>query len=99
MTEKPQPTLPTRDPDGEFHSFQTWVCKAASWIGGTNPLCADAKGRICRNGGDFMRAEKEGTFPVRFWYGEGSLTPAQQRKAKRDHKAAMKLMYPWRTYA
>jgi hypothetical protein len=45
------------------------------------------------------RAEKEGTFPVRFWYGEGSLTPAQQRKAKRDHKAAMKLMYPWRTYA
>lgn len=77
-------TLPTREPDGAFNDFLTWVNKAASWIGGTNPLCADAKGRVCRNGGDFMRARDEGTFPVSFWYGEGGQTEAQQRKAKRD---------------
>lgn len=27
-------------------------------------LCFDAKGRICRCGGDFMRARDEGTFPI-----------------------------------
>lgn len=89
-------TIPSREPDGEFSCFQTWVCKAASWIGGTNPLCADAKDRVCRNGADFMRARDEGAFPVRFWYGEGGQTLAEQRKAKINHKAAMKLMYPWR---
>ena len=28
-----------RVPDGAFASFQQWVIKATSWIGGTNPLC------------------------------------------------------------
>lgn len=27
-------------------------------------LCFDQKGRRCRNGGDFKRAEEEGAFPV-----------------------------------
>lgn len=88
--------MPTREPDGEFRCFQEWVCKAVSWIGGTNPLCVDAKNRVCRNGGDFKRAEAENAFPVRFWYGDGGQSTAQQRKTKRDHKAAMKLNYPWR---
>lgn len=74
--------IPEREADGEFTSFEEWVNKATSWIGGTNPLCADALGRRCRIGADFMRADAEGTFPVRFWYGEGGQTAAQQRKSR-----------------
>lgn len=88
--------LPKRQHDGEFNTFETWVCKATSWIGGTNPLCADAKDRICRNGGDMMRARDEGAFPVRFWLGDGPETPKQQRASIRDAKKAMRLQYPWR---
>jgi hypothetical protein len=88
--------IPEREPDGQFTSFQQWVNKATSWIGGTNPLCADAQGRICRIGGDFMRARDENAFPVRFWYGEGPLTPAQHRKSIRQAKQALRLQYPWR---
>lgn len=29
-------------------------------------ICIDAKGRLCRNGGDFARARDEGAFPVRW---------------------------------
>lgn len=79
---KHEPTLPTREADGEFVSFQQWVDKAASWIGGTNPLCADAQGRVCRCGGDMMRARDEGAFPVRFWFGEGGQTAKQQRRSR-----------------
>ena len=88
--------IPDRDPDGQFHCFQTWVNKAVSWIGGTNPMCVDAKGRRCRIGADFMRARDDGSFPVRFWYGEGGQTEAEQRKAKAAHRRAMRLHYPWR---
>lgn len=88
--------LPDRKPDGDFSSFETWVCKAASWIGGTNPLCVDAKDHVCKSGADMQRARDEGAFPVRFWHGEGDQTPKEQRKARRSHKAAMKLNYPWR---
>lgn len=45
-----------------------------------------------------MRAEKENAFPIRFWYGEGGQTFKEQRKAKVNHKAAMRLMYPWAQY-
>jgi len=89
-------SLPAREPDGQFNSFIEWCNKASSWIGGTNPLCADAKDRVCENGGHFMRARDEAAFPVRFWFGAGNKTQAQQSKAKRDHLAAMKLNYPWR---
>ncbi len=70
--------------------------KATSWIGGTNPLCADARDRICLIGRDFMLARDENAFPVRFWFGEGSLTPAQHRKSIRATKRTMRLLYPWR---
>lgn len=88
--------VPDRPADGEFWSFQTWVCKATSWIGGTNPKCVDAFGRRCLIGKDFMIADEQGAFPVRFWFGEGGQSAAEQRKAKADHKRAMKLHYPWR---
>ena len=92
----PQTILPDRKPDGEFATFATWVNKATSWIGGENALCADAKGRVCRNGGDFMWARDEEAFPVRFWLGAGPETPAEQRRSQRAAARAMRLHYPWR---
>ena len=80
MDDVQKTTLPSREADGEFHTFETWVNKATSWIGGTNPLCADAQGRICRSGGDMMRARDEGTFPVRFWFDEGGQSAREQRR-------------------
>lgn len=83
MSDKPTPpTLPARKPDGQFDSFQTWVNKAVSWIGGTNPLCADAKDRVCNNGWDMMRARDEAAFPVRFWLNEDSRTTGYPRRAE-----------------
>lgn len=86
-------TLPARDADGELTSFEQWVNKATSWIGGTNALCADARGRVCRNGGDMMRARDEGAFPVRFWHGEGGQTikvQSRNRAAARRSLGAFK---------
>lgn len=89
--------LPDRPHDGEFYCFQMWVNKATSWIGGTNPLCADAKNRICRNGADMMRARDEDAFPVRFWFGEGPIkTKKELRKSQAVARKAMKLQYLWR---
>lgn len=88
--------IPSRTPDGQFDTFATWVNKATSWIGGTNPLCVDTKDRVCRCGADFMRARDEGAFPVRFWFGEGGETFKQQAKSERLYRRAMRLHYPWR---
>lgn len=74
--------LPEREPDGEFNCFMTWVTKATSWIGGTNPLCADAQGRICRCGADMQRAHDEAAFPVRYWFGEGNQTVKEQKRSR-----------------
>jgi hypothetical protein len=89
--------LPTRPADGEFTTFQEWVNKATSWIGGTNPLCADAKNRICTRGADMQRAHDEGAFPVRFWFGAGPIkTQKEMRKSQAAARKALKLQYPWR---
>ncbi len=88
--------IPTREPDGQFTSMTNWINKATSWIGGENALCVDAKDRICRNGGDFQRAENEGAFPIRFYYGAGGESPTEQRRSVRRAKATMKMNYPWR---
>jgi hypothetical protein len=74
--------LPQREHDGEFLSFEQWVNKATSWIGGTNPLCVDAQERICRSGGDMMRARDEGAFPVRFWWNEGGRSARERRRCR-----------------
>jgi hypothetical protein len=87
MTQKT--TLPAREADGAFRTFDEWVNKATSWIGGTNPLCADAKDRVCRNGGDMMRARDEGAFPVRFWFGEGGQTAKEQRECRSAARRSM----------
>lgn len=51
---------PEGDPDGSFRSFQEWVSKAESWIGGTGAKCFDAKDRRCRIGADMQRARDKG---------------------------------------
>lgn len=60
-----------REPNGEaqgmFRSHSEWVNKASSWIGHTGMKCYDAKGRRCRKGSDFARAERENAFPVKFY--------------------------------
>ncbi len=91
-------TIPARKPDGEFTSMSQWINKATSWIGGMNALCVDARDRICSCGADFQRAENDGAFPIRFYYGEGGETPAQQRQSIARAKRALKLQYPWRNY-
>lgn len=60
-------TMPEGEPDGSFRSFNTWVSKAASWIGWTGARCYDTQGRPCRTGEDMMRARDEDAFPV-VWY-------------------------------
>jgi hypothetical protein len=95
--ESPSGALPSRPHDGQFASFTQWVNKATSWIGGTNPLCADARGRICRNGADMMRARDEDAFPARYWFDEGPrVAPKDRREDQAAHHKAMKLQYPWR---
>lgn len=53
---------------GTFTTFDTWVNKAASWLGGfpksEKIVCVDKEGNTCTNGADFMRADKDGLFPV-----------------------------------
>jgi protein gp37 len=63
----------------EFTSYQQWVSKASSWLGGVSGgglrykkpedvVCVDSVGRLCLRGEGFMRADQEGTFPVRWHY-------------------------------
>lgn len=68
------------NPDEQcFYTFGQWVNKASKWLtlhpryneGIDYPephpfkaTCFDAKGRLCRNGKDFMRARDEDAFPV-----------------------------------
>lgn len=62
---------------GEFKDFNDWVNFAANRLTGTcdpmmgnevSAICVDAIGRRCSIGAHFMRAQKEGTFPVRFFW-------------------------------
>jgi protein gp37 len=59
----------------QFRSFEHWVNKAQSWLGGVSggglrhkkpddAFCIDQRGRMLRVGLDFMRARDEGAFPV-----------------------------------
>lgn len=54
----------------QFDTFLEWVNKAPSWLtrrgSEIRAICYDTKGRVCRIGGDFMRARDEDAFPVRW---------------------------------
>jgi protein gp37 len=58
-----------------FTTYNEWVNKARSWLGGISgggtkykeperAVCVDTQGRVCHIGRDFIRAREEGTFPV-----------------------------------
>jgi hypothetical protein len=64
---RPHP-LENFDKAGEFASFEQWVNKARSWIGGRGAICVDAKGRICGIGAHFMWARDENAFPVAYYF-------------------------------
>lgn len=64
---------------GEFTTFDDWVNTATRKLanrtcetsGCTMPvpaMCVDTKGRRCYQGGDFMRARDDGSFPVRYFW-------------------------------
>lgn len=59
----------------QFRTFEEWCNKASTWLT-SHPqyherffraICFDSKGRICSSGSDFMRADKDGAFPV-YWF-------------------------------
>lgn len=63
-------TITDRIKLGEFADMDDWVRRANRVIGGLDCICVDALGRECLTGKEFMRAEKEGTFPVSYWISE-----------------------------
>jgi hypothetical protein len=62
--------------EGEFSDFHDWVSFASKWLTVAtdsngmplSAICVDTLGRRCANGGDFMRARDEDTFPVRYFF-------------------------------
>lgn len=53
-----------------FNTFSSWVNHASSWLRGhrsSQIVCMDTQNRICEIGADFMRADKEGTFPIKVY--------------------------------
>lgn len=44
-------------------------------------LCFDQQGRRCRNGSDFMRATKEGTYPI-WWIWPDQIADAMMERRK-----------------
>lgn len=88
--------IPNRKPDGQWETFQSWVIYATRDIGGMNSVCYDRIGRRCKNGGHFMLADKESTFPVSFWHGEGGKSKREQEKDRKRSARIIKLNNPWR---
>lgn len=87
-------TPPAREADGKWVSEGDWINRAARDIGGMNALCVDTKNRACRIGAHFMRATTEGTYPIRFWYGEGGETKAEQRRSQAASRRYMRMRHP-----
>lgn len=68
----------SRESEIQFNNYEHWCAKARSWLGGISGggtrykqpergVCVDTAGSICTIGGDFMRADKEGAYPVK-WF-------------------------------
>jgi protein gp37 len=65
----------TNDVLCRFDTYEEWVNKARSWLGGVSgggrrykrpeqAVCVSPKGSVCANGGDFMRVRDANDFPV-----------------------------------
>jgi hypothetical protein len=64
----------------EFSSLQDWASTAKrrfkkSGHTSMDTICLDTRGRICAWGGHFIRAEKEGAYPVRVYAIEWEAKP------------------------
>lgn len=84
-----------------FDTFNQWVSKASSWLT-RHPafhqerfraICFDSKGRLCRNGGDMMRARDEDAFPVR-WVWPDQIGEIVLRDERRIHESLPTLPTP-----
>jgi hypothetical protein len=70
------PCDPVPQWEGEFKDHGDWVSFASQRLQVAedsngyplSAICVDTLGRRCANGGDFMRARDEGTFPVRYFW-------------------------------
>lgn len=71
MNKKSKNNLPNYDAQiCVFNTFSSWVNHASAWLRGRRSnqiVCLDTQNRICEIGADFMRADKEGTFPIRVY--------------------------------
>jgi len=63
----------TEIPDQKFDNFGQWIENASVWLTAHpnyrtdfRAICFDAKGRLCRIGGEFERARNENAFPIRW---------------------------------
>lgn len=88
--------IPRGEADGQWENKTQWINRATRDIGGMNALCVDASNRICCIGGDFQRAEDEGTYPIRYYYGAGGQSKPEQRKSVAAARRVAKLNHPWR---
>jgi hypothetical protein len=75
-----------------FETFQQWVNKATSWfrragVTSLDVLCVDARGRICTHGKSFMRADKDGAFPVIVYLAANDLV-VEGAAQRREHKGS-----------
>ena len=61
---------------GEFRDKQDWINHATHRLTGcrgsmgeeVKAICVDTLGRRCNIGADFSRAEKDGTYPIRYFF-------------------------------
>lgn len=63
-------TVTVKEEVFSFLSFGDWCDDAKAHfafagLAGRDVICVDAQGRICRSGKEFMRADREKSFPVR----------------------------------
>lgn len=71
MSKKIKNKLPNYDAQiCVFNTFYSWVNHASSWLRGyrsSQIVCLDTQNRTCEIGSDFMRADQEGTFPIKVY--------------------------------
>ena len=59
---------PPWEPAGEIATIEALIECAVYELRPWRPLFFDARNRPCREGADFMRAYKEGAFPIRYYW-------------------------------
>jgi hypothetical protein len=68
----PKITVMAGDEVFSFSDFENWCDTArdkfaVAGLRGADSLCVDTQDRLCRSGKEFMRAQDDGSFPVRVY--------------------------------